>query len=464
MQWLKQRRLAYASWMILGMWCSLAAAQMPMRPEESLFAAPDDQAVRSSPMGADDSPLAEAERPRPLDEREHLSAEGGWQVLTRSVEQRVIEYRQFGRGEAHILVVGPLEGDESAGVELLERLVDHLERFPRRLQGATVTVVRDPNPDGRLRGSRTNARGVRLDMNFPTRQWRKVPIADHWLSGRTPESEPETRALIELLDDLKPDRLVLLEATRHEAELRYSQSAEPMARRLARESQLAAIAWDSAESPASLATYAGNHRGLPTLVLRIRAAAGAEYNWVQHKRALLSAVDGDAAEPAAAPAHRLASLTRASGEANPPTATEQSSSEVSPPRGVVLAAKELELGGVLAPVVVPSRRPPLPARRLSTAPPRQATGKPSASKPQRWMVPYRGPASGGLSNQRMPGVPGKPVPYGAANRFSPPSAARTTQRPTPATPRVERLPPVAPNSPAQRPLPQPIPLYPETGY
>ncbi|MGH7193703.1 MAG: M14 family zinc carboxypeptidase, partial [Candidatus Saccharimonadales bacterium] len=429
MQWLKQGRVACAGWIVLGI-CSVGAAQTSVRPAQSLFAAPADQTAQSSLTGADDRLMPDAEHPVTFpnrDTRRRVSYEEHWQILTRSVEQRVIEYRQFGRGEQQVLVVGPLEGDEPAGVELLERLVERLEGFPRRLEGATVTVVRDPNPDGRLRGSRTNARGVRLDMNFPTRQWRKVPIADRWLSGRTPESEPETRALIELLDDLKPERIVLLEATRREAELRYSPSAEPIARRLARECQLSATVWDTAEAPASLAAYAVGVRGLATLVLRIPAAAGADYNWEQYKRVLLAAVDADATEPAAPKTHRLAALSRGGGAANPLIENEPAASETAQPRGLVLAAKELEFGGVLAPVVMPRRRAPETSPRVSTAPQPRPYTTPTQSpggRPQRWIVPYRGPANGVLPNQTVPGVPGTPIPYGAIKRFSVPSTAR----------------------------------------
>lgn len=463
MQQLKLSRLAGAGSIVLGVWCSLAAAQAPRQPEESAFSAPNDQTGQPSPPAADDRLMADSDHPvAESPERERFRGDEGWQILTRSVEQRVIEYRQFGRGDEQILVVGPLESDEPAGVELIERLVDHFERFPRRLDGATVTVVRDPNPDGRLRGSRTNARGVRLDMNFPTRQWRKVPIGDHWLSGRTPESEPETRALLELLDDLKPDRIVLLEATRREAELRYSQSAEPIARRLAR-GQLTPIAWDPSRAPASLATYAGNERGVATLVLRVGAAAGAEYNWAQYKLLLLAAVSAEAIESAATPTHRLAAFTFASGAAEPPIETEPPTAAASTKRGMVLAAKELEFGGVLAPVVIPGHRPPA-AQRVAPTPTARATRTPATGQPQRWMVPYRGPTRSGLPRQTISRVPGKPVPYGAVNRFSAPSTAPAILAPPLSAPKVERLPPVDRNPPVQRPLPQPIPLYPETGY
>lgn len=415
------------------------------------------------------------------------ATDGGWQVLTRSVEQRVIEYRQFGRGEQQILVIGPLDGDEPGGVELLERLVDHLERFPRRLDDVTVTIVRDPNPDGRLRGSRTNARGVRLDMNFPTRQWRKVPIGDRWLSGRTPQSEPETRALIELLDDVKPHRIVLLEATRREAELRYSTTAEPIARRLATETELRPTAWDAAVAPATLATYAGNDRQLPTLLLRVSASAGAEYNWAQYKRMLLAALEPDAPtshEVGSQPATngKVAELVKVLGESPRPAPTSHevgyglaaysrdgasaavrsATRGTGQQRGRTLSAKELELGGVLVPVVrQPRAGDSAPVDFAPSRPAAQTPATPTRSlpvgPPPRSIVPYR-------PKSTTPGTIGTPVPYRAVNRFRGPAAAQIDGTLPVSPPDVERLPPVDPNQHPIKSLPQPIPLYPETGH
>ena len=413
-----------------------------------------------SPAQAID-PAQTAQHEQSLSAADQAASSGPWQVLTRSFEQRVIEYRQFGRGEPQILVVGPLEGDEPAGVELLERLVDHLERFPRRLDGVTVTVVRDPNPDGRLRGSRTNARGVRLDMNFPTRQWRKVPLADRWLSGRTPESEPETRALIELLDDLKPRRIMLLEATRREPELRYSATAEPIARRLATVMPLRPTAWDAAVVPASLATYAGSDRNLATLVLRVPAAAGADYNWTQYKRALLAAVEAEAIEPEANAPHRLAAFTRGRVSLAAPAASQPEQSEATERR--VLSAKDLELGGVLVPVARQPRAASSPSAHPSVSTQPTPGGPRPAGPPSRSIVPYRGLPIGSLPKNVPTGQLGTPVPYATINRLRG-SAARSGGNPPPSQPRVERLPAVDPNQPPVKPLPQPIPLYPETGY
>ncbi|HVW38473.1 MAG TPA: M14 family zinc carboxypeptidase, partial [Pirellulales bacterium] len=156
-----------------------------------------------------------------------------WQTLARSVENRVIEYCRFGEGDEHVLVVAPLAGDEYEGVELAERLASHLEQFPRRLDDTTVTIVRDPNPDGRFRRTAANARGVLIDQNFRTRHWRKTPHGDRWLSGKEPESEPETRALADLFDDLKPSRVVVLGSSRRPGVLNYAGPAEQLSLQVA---------------------------------------------------------------------------------------------------------------------------------------------------------------------------------------------------------------------------------------
>ncbi len=78
------------------------------------------------------------------------------------------------------------------------------------------------NPDGLVRGTRGNAYGVDLNRNFPTSNWSPKPVTyksrengpqDITLSpGDHPGSEPETKALLALLEQLKPRAVITLHA------------------------------------------------------------------------------------------------------------------------------------------------------------------------------------------------------------------------------------------------------------
>lgn len=120
-------------------------------------------------------------------------------------------------GACRLLVFAGIHGEEPETTFALSRAL-------RRLVVASphCAVVLAANPDGLIRGTRGNARGVELNRNFPTRDWRPDPVAhrstledprDVELSpGEAPGSEPETRALLELIRELEPEQVVALHA------------------------------------------------------------------------------------------------------------------------------------------------------------------------------------------------------------------------------------------------------------
>ena len=119
--------------------------------------------------------------------------------IGRSVEGRSITVTRVGDPEAprRALVVGCLHGDECAARTVADRLVGD-GRAPR---GTELLVVRDLNPDGSRRGTRANARGVDLNRNSGER-WRRLRRALN--SGRGPWSEPESRAIRDLIRRERP--------------------------------------------------------------------------------------------------------------------------------------------------------------------------------------------------------------------------------------------------------------------
>jgi protein MpaA len=120
-------------------------------------------------------------------------------------------------GKSEILVMAAMHGDEPETTVVLSDALRSIR--PGSLQN---TVILCANPDGLSRGTRGNANGVDLNRNFPASNWAPEPVfyksrkagpRDIALSpGARPGSEPETRALISLIDDLEPTAVIALHA------------------------------------------------------------------------------------------------------------------------------------------------------------------------------------------------------------------------------------------------------------
>lgn len=120
-------------------------------------------------------------------------------------------------GPCRLLIHAGIHGEEGETTTVLSRA---LRLLPAPSPHCAVVLA--ANPDGLVRGTRGNARGVDLNRNFPTRDWQPAPVthrftldepSDVLLSpGSAPGSEPETSALMGLVQDLSPEAVIALHA------------------------------------------------------------------------------------------------------------------------------------------------------------------------------------------------------------------------------------------------------------
>ena len=126
-------------------------------------------------------------------------ARGRRVVIGDSVRGRPIVAWVYGTSTARrrILLIGVIHGNEPAGLAITRAV--RRQPVPGDVQ---LWVVPELNPDGVAADTRQNAHEVDLNRNFPYR-WRysSDPTFD---SGPRPASEPETRAAIRLVEQIRP--------------------------------------------------------------------------------------------------------------------------------------------------------------------------------------------------------------------------------------------------------------------
>ena len=135
-------------------------------------------------------------------------------VIGRSVQQRPIVAWHLGEQGRHIptvMIVSTMHGNERQIRQIPEALRDG-----RPIHGIDLWVVPVMNPDGLAHDTRQNAHGVDLNRNFPT-GW--VHTSGHYGGGPRPASEPETRAMMRFLLEVRPDRMISFHQPLHGVDL-----------------------------------------------------------------------------------------------------------------------------------------------------------------------------------------------------------------------------------------------------
>jgi murein peptide amidase A len=210
------------------------------------------------------------------------------QLLGYSVLHRPITATEYGAGPEVTLVLGGMEGDEPVGSYVVQRLEAYLDRHDSLDASVTAVLVPRVNPDGLARDTRVNARGVDINRNFSTADWRSHAAAPRFNPGPQPASEPETRIVIQLISRLHPCQIITIHAPFHQ--LNIDGPAMALARAMQQFDHYRITTYIGYQTPGSLGTYAGKERHIPVVTLELPPVSGA-VAWAQNRQALLAGID-----------------------------------------------------------------------------------------------------------------------------------------------------------------------------
>ena len=117
-----------------------------------------------------------------------------------SIQGRPLEAFRMGDPKGvTVAVIGVIHGNEEAGLLITDELLNM--QIPK---GVNLWVIPSMNPDGTALNRRGNANRVDLNRNFPY-GWARIGQPGYWqYSGPNRASEPETKAIVSFLREIKP--------------------------------------------------------------------------------------------------------------------------------------------------------------------------------------------------------------------------------------------------------------------
>jgi len=180
-----------------------------------------------------------------------------------------------------ILIIGVFHGDEPEGEDLIHNLIAKMQRTPELIGNNCILFIPCLNPDGKDLKTRTNANGVDLNRNFPTKNWELSEIKDSYYSGIAPASEIETKFLTEVIDEYKPDRILTLHTPYRV--VNYDGPAKEIAEEISKLNGYTVQESIGYPTPGSFGTYAGIERNIPTITLELPENESIENLWNNNK-------------------------------------------------------------------------------------------------------------------------------------------------------------------------------------
>lgn len=209
----------------------------------------------------------------------------GHSVLGRPIEAVHFLPPSYAKPRPTALLFGAIHGDEAVSQLMLERLADELVERP---PGRETWIIPCANPDGVMAGTRNNANDVDLNRNFASTNW-GAPRRPGHNPGAAAEDQPETRALVDLIDRIQPHRVVAVHAMVRM--VNWDGTGEPLAKELAERCGYPVHADMGYPTPGSFGTKYGVERNLEVVTLESPYPLPDERGWLECRTALRWCVD-----------------------------------------------------------------------------------------------------------------------------------------------------------------------------
>ncbi len=203
--------------------------------------------------------------------------------IGKTTKSASIDALDFLTSGAVTLILAGMHGDEPKSVFVARKLLEHLDAHP---PVGSVIIVPVVNPDGYALRRRGNAHRVDLNRNFPTQNWQPGRQKSRYYPGA--ESEPETRAVIRLIERVRPRRIITIHSIdRNRFCNNYDGPAKRIASAMARRNGYPVAGDIGYPTPGSLGTYAGVERRIPTVTLELPSHHSPKRCWQDNAKALL---------------------------------------------------------------------------------------------------------------------------------------------------------------------------------
>ena len=209
----------------------------------------------------------------------------GTTVLGRPIEAVHFTPPSYAKPRPPAILFAAIHGDEPVSQLMAERLADELVERP---PGRDTWIVPCLNVDGLLAGTRNNANDVDLNRNFGSTTWGQ-DRRPGYNPGGAAEDQPETQALVALIERVGAERLIALHAGYRM--VNWDGKGQALAQEMSARCGYPCEADMGYPTPGSFGTKYGIERGLEVVTLESPYLLAEEAGWLECRSALRWCVD-----------------------------------------------------------------------------------------------------------------------------------------------------------------------------